>query len=651
MLGIWHHTNEMSHYTCNLRRLLVWLLLASTGCAATVTVAQQPPAPLQRAGVSEPDTQSALPRYLQSRSAHFVDWLSDGSLLISTRFGETEQIHRVRAPLSMREQVSFAAGGVIAGEARPYASDALAYLQTSHGGQNTQLLLQHLDNHELTSLTDGDHRDGPPLWAHDGKHLAFQSNRVNGTDVEIYELDTDSPAAVPRLLTGGAGYRWQVYDWSGDDKRLLLGREPSTGNDAEMQLFIVEADSGEINPVAASSGSGRNAASVPLHARDARFATDGHGIVLLTNQPPAAAGGSAASSSRFVRLVYVDPRSQEWRNLGGNSNFDVERFDQSADGRYVAYTRNERGTDRLMLIDQTRKLDLALTQLPVGVIGRFKFDQNSQRLGLSIESVRSPADVYVLELETHALTAWTQSESGPVNTQSFALPQTLSFPTWDRTDNGRQRELAAWVYRAAGRVGVNTPRAVLILLCSGGAWQSRPRFDPFLQFLVNELGFVVVAPSVRGSDGAGGSLEQAGAEELREDAVRDVGSLLVWIGLQRGLDRDRVALLGEGFGGYLALQSLADYGDRLRGGVAAFAPHGSALGHSSAIRRPVLLVQGLNNPTAPAYELSQLGMRLRADGVDVQTVEAGNEGQTFTHKSNRDAYLEAAAGFLAQILR
>jgi dipeptidyl aminopeptidase/acylaminoacyl peptidase len=644
----------MSHFNCDAGRILLWMLFASAGCTAAVARAQQPPAAPASGSVSGPEApaQPLLSRYLQSRSAHFVDWLSDGSLLIRTSFGETEQTHRVQVPLGMRQQVSFAAGGVIDAQARPDASDALVYLEPLHGGQSTQLLLAHLDTHELTSLTDGNHRDGPPLWAHDGKHLAFASNRVNGTDVEIYELDTDSPTAVPRLLTGSAGFRWQAYDWSRDDKHLLLGREPNIGSGSDMQLFICDLDSGEVNPVIASGGSGKNATSVAVHVRDAHFATDGRGILLLTNQsPPVAAASAALPDSRFLRLIYMEPRSQEWRALSANQSFDVERFDQSADGRYIAYTLNENGTSRMMLIDQPRKLDLAITQLPLGVIGRFRFDLTGQRLALSIESVRAPADVYVFELETHVLTRWTQSESGPIDTQSFALSQTLHFPTWDRTANGQQRELAALVYRAAPRGAATTPRAVVILLCSGAGSQCRPRFDPFLQYLVNELGVVVLAPNVRGASGSGSSLEQAGMGELREDAVRDVGSLLVWISLQRELDRNRVALMGEGFGAYLTLQSLADYTDRLRGGVAAFAPHGAALGHATAIRHPVLLVQGLNNPAAPAYELGQLGVRLRADGVEVQSVEARDEGETFTRKTNRDAYLQAAADFLAQVLR
>jgi dipeptidyl aminopeptidase/acylaminoacyl peptidase len=581
-------------------------------------------------------------RYLQSRSAHFVDWLSDGSLLIRTRFGEAEQVHRVRMPMGMREQVTFARGGISAAQSRPDASDALVYLEPLHGGQSTRLSLQRLDStHELTALTDGTHRDGAALWAHDGKHLAFASNRVNNADAEIYEVDTAVPSAVPRLLAGGGGYRWHVFDWSGDDRQMLLGREPSSSPESDAdntaasdrQLFIVQVDSGEINPVTTTTGSGKALTSVTVHARAARFASDGHGLILLTSQSPAPAPAGSAS----LRLVDMDLHSQQWRTLSGNTPYDVERFDQSPDGRYIAYTLNENGASRMMVLDRAHNLDLAITQLPPGLIGRFKFDASGQKLGLSVESPRTPADVYVFDLETHTATAWTHSEVGPINPQSFALPQILRLPTWDRAGNG----LAAAVYRASAP-GAGGPKPVLVVLaCRPGA-ACQPGFDPFLQYLVLKSGWAVISLGLRGTSSSG---------DLREDAVRDVGSLLVWIGLQRELDRNRVVLWGEGFGGYVALQSLADYADRLRGGVIAFPPHGSALGHAPAVRHPVLLVQGLNNPSAPSYELTQLGVRLRAEGVEVQTLEAKDEGTSFALQSDRDAYHEAAATFLAHVQR
>ena len=63
-----------------------------------------------------------------------------------------------------------------------------------------------------------------------------------------------------------------------------------------------------------------------------------------------------------------------------------------------------------------------------------------------------------------------------------------------------------------------------------------PGCNPFTQFLVREMGFVVIAPNVRGSSGYGKSYLNLDNGEDREDAVKDIGALLVWIGAQRDLD-------------------------------------------------------------------------------------------------------------------
>jgi dipeptidyl aminopeptidase/acylaminoacyl peptidase len=682
-----HHTNDMRHFNYSMRTARraiagyqpLTLMLCSLGCG--LLQAQQAPSALTREGLAAPDATIAatLPRYLESRSASFVDWMLDGSMLIATRFGDCEQLHRLRAPLGMREQLSFAPGGISGGAARPYASDALAYLEPHHGGESSQLFLQRLADHTVTPLTDGSHRDGPPLWAHDGKHIAFASNRRNGIDVDIYVLDTDAAGATPRLLVTGAGNRWRAYDWSIDDKRLLLGRELSgdsgdSGADRagapESELYIADPSSGETTAVAIASASGDgdagsrtkkrqkkiSVAAAAVRVRDAQFATDGRGIIMLLSghRAPGSGAAGAAVGAQFQRLAYTDFGGREWRELSTEASHEVERFDRSVDGRYIAYTLNDSGSSRLMLIDQQRKLDLNVATLPTGIISALKFDPTGKRLALTIESVRSPRDVYVLEPETQTLTRWTQSEVGPLDPEDFIAPQVLHFPTWDRVA-GQARELSALVYRAPAAASNSAtlagPRPVLLLLCGGGGGQCRPGFDPFLQWLVSQLGVVVVAPNVRGSAGLGGALAEAGRGALRDDAVRDIGSLLVWIDLQRDLDRNRVALLGEGYGALLALQSLADYGDRLGGGIVAFPPQLSRLANGAAIRRPLLLVQGLNNPRVPAYEMEQLRSRLRTDGVEVQYLAAADEGQGFTHKSTRDAYRDAAANFLAQLLR
>ncbi len=637
-------------------------LLATFAALLGSLTASAQPATLTRDGVAgtDPAVAAALPQYLQSRSAHFVGWLSDGSMLIATRFGESRQIHRVRMPLGMREQVSFAPGGVIRAAARPYASDAFVYL-TPHA-HGMQLFLQRLDNHTVQPLTDGGGFEGAPVWAPDGRRIAFTSDRPDGVDIDV--LDTATPSALPRLLLAGNGYRWRIYDWSSDQRRLLLGREPGTGGNGDAgaasaepdsaadsgaaELYIADVGSGTVTPVAAADTAtprrrhrrrtaGPADVPAPVRAVTARFASDGHGIVLLTREQPGDLNG------QYLHLAYIDSTDGHWRELSTPASHDVELFDQSADGRYLAYTQNDDGVSQLMLVDEQRQLDTPVSTLPPGIISSLKFDGNGARLALTLETTRSPADVYVYEPQSGTLTRWTHSEVGALDPQAFVQPQRLQFSTWDRID-GQPRQLPMWVYSPGPSAQLSgAARPVVIWLCSGGGAQCRPHYAPLVQFLAQELGCVVIAPNVRGSSGLGLGLRLAGEGTLRDDAARDIGSLLVWIGLQPGLDHSRVALLGEGYGSYLALASLAQYGDRLRGAVAAFPSRLTGLPNVLAIRRPVLLVQGLDNVSVPAYEVAQLREGLRAQGVAVQYLVVSGEG--------RKAYDTAAASFLARLLR
>jgi dipeptidyl aminopeptidase/acylaminoacyl peptidase len=196
----------------------------------------------------------------------------------------------------------------------------------------------------------------------------------------------------------------------------------------------------------------------------------------------------------------------------------------------------------------------------------------------------------------------------------------------------------------------------------------------------------VVAPNVRGSSGYGKSFLALDNGVLREDAVRDIGSLLVWIGAQPAFDRDHVAVMGASYGGYMTLASLVSYGERLSGGVdasgisnfvtflrntapyrrdlrreeygderdpgmRAFLDRISPLSNAGRIRKPVLVVQGLNDVRVPASESEQLVWRVRAGGGEVWYLLAKDEGHGFRNKANHDVYLQTAAAFLMKVAK
>jgi hypothetical protein len=150
----------------------------------------------------DPAAASRLGSYLESRQASFVDWLADGSLLISTRFGNAEQLHRVRTPGGAREQLTFFSDPVRSAAASPYDGDSLVYLRDRGGDENQQLYLRQIAGQTTRQLSDGRSLYGLPVWANDGKRIAFHSNARDGANYDIYVADTTSTAP-PRLVAGG----------------------------------------------------------------------------------------------------------------------------------------------------------------------------------------------------------------------------------------------------------------------------------------------------------------------------------------------------------------------------------------------------------------------------------------------------------------
>jgi dipeptidyl aminopeptidase/acylaminoacyl peptidase len=269
---------------------------------------------------------------------------------------------------------------------------------------------------------------------------------------------------------------------------------------------------------------------------------------------------------------------------------------------------------------------------------------------VSVQNAQTPQDVYVYDIEpvtgdaaalpTITLARWTQSELGAI-AGSPVTAQLVEFPTWDRSGN-RQRLLPAFVFKPR----TPGPHPVIIDMHGGPESQYRSQWNAFTQYLVNELGYAVVAPNVRGSAGYGRSFMKLDDGALREDPVRDIGALLVWIGLQPDFDRKRIAVIDDSPGGYLALASLANYGDRLAGGIVR---NILPLSNATSIRKPLLIAQGLGDPRMPVSESQLMTARLRGNGGEVWYLAAKDEGRDFNSKASRDEYLATVAAFLQHI--
>lgn len=639
-------------------------LICCTGVCAPCAHAQQKSLSQQIRGnlsfEDVPPLDAALARqldaYRQSRGATFLDWLPEGGLLVATRFGEVEEVHRVMAPLGAREQLTFAADPVITARA-PRTGNGFVFLQAEPSAQHAQLFY-YSANAPIQQLTTGKFTHGSPIFSNDGKRIAFRGTDRGAGSYDVYVADI-FPAAAPRFIAGDSQGDWQPLDWSPDDRKLLLRKDVAANESA---LYIADVYTGSLSPV---DESGHKEL-----IRSAKFAPDGRGIYLTTD-----------ADGEFAQLRYFDPVTKDVRRLTQSIPWDIEAFDVSADGRYVAYVANEDGRSRLTVIDTVQKREQVPAGLPDGLIGAVRFDRSGHLLAFSAESAQSPRDVFVYDVSRNALERWTHSEAGALEIGKLVPAELVRYPTWDRT-NGSQRMLSAYLYqpRTPG------PHPVLIDLHGGPESQYRPGWDPFVQFLVNELGYAVIAPNVRGSAGYGKTFRKLDDGALREDAVKDIGALIVWIGLQPMFDREHVAVRGEGYGGFLALAALAAYGDRLKGAVDEFgisnlvtylentplaqreplrAEYGderdaktrafltriSPLGQIALIRRPVLVAARANDPRQPTGESQQIVWRLRGRGTEVWSVTVREPSDMSERRAGEKIYLQSVAMFLRKLAK
>src|SRR4030081_2606941 len=338
-----------------------------------------------------PGLTEKLDAYLDARQATPLGFSPKGQLLISTRFGDVDQLHLVERPGGERRQLTFLREPITQAAFSPDPGrSAYVYLKDVGGNENAQLYYQRLGEPTAKLLTDGKSLNGGPVWSNAGREVAFFSTARDGVshDIDIVEPET---GALPRLVVTGDDAAWYPLDWSPDDRKLLVLKYVSIG---EGYLYVVDLASGqkrEVDPVPGKVG-----------IAGAKFSRDGQGVYLISDR-----------DSEFKKLRYVNLFTAEKTILSDHIPWDIEELAISRDGHYLAYVSNEAGASKLNMVDLRAHQDLAPPRLPApGIIAHVKFDAEGKRLVFGFASAALPRDVYVLDLATNRLEMWTHSEAG-----------------------------------------------------------------------------------------------------------------------------------------------------------------------------------------------------------------------------------------------
>lgn len=602
-------------------------------------------------------TTSDLVPYENIRNAGFSDWHpSERRMLISTRFGETTQVHEVAMAMGARTQLTFGKEPANGSVYRPGKPNQLLYVINEGGAENFQLYLLDRSTGKARRLSDGKHRYQSPLFSPDGRLLAYVHNGRNERDFDLYVMAPDDPASERRVaeLAGS----WSINDWSSDSTRLSVIEYISATSSAPYQVDVA---SGKLERLVALPAGEKASYSGGL------FSADGKSLYYTTER-----------DNEFNRLVRLDLAARTWTVLSRGIEWDVESFDLSDDGTRLAFLVNDDGISRLRALDLATGQEITVPALPEAVLGGPAFRPASHEVAVDVSWARSPSDIYTVDLDGGGAVRWTASEAGGLPTERFSVPQRVRFPSFDG------RSIPAFVYRPdpARHPG---PRPVYINIHGGPEGQARPGFLGSANYWIDELGIALIYPNVRGSAGYGKSYLNLDNGFLREDSVKDIGALLDWIATQPGLDAKRVMVGGGSYGGYMSLASMVFYSDRLRAGldyvgISSFVTflentqgyrrdlrrveYGdereptmrahlekiSPLRRVDQIRVPVLVAQGANDPRVPVTEAEQVVAAIAAQGKPVWYVVAKDEGHGFQKKTNTDYLRVVQTEFMRRFL-
>lgn len=597
-------------------------------------------------------------RYTEFRSATFLSWHpTKREMLISTRFADVPQIHLVKFPGGARTQLTFFKDRVGSATFNPNKGDYFLFSKDIGGGEWFQNYRYDLATGDITLLTDGKSKNSLGLFSEKGDRIVYGSTRRNGKDVDFYIMNPSDPKSDRVLAQLDKGEAWSVLDWSSDDNKILAEEQISIN---ESYLWIFDTKTGEKLLVTPKFSEEQVAYS------GGKFSSDSKGIYTTTDL-----------NSEFRRLTYIDIGTKKYTFLTDKINWDVDEFDLSLDGKYIAFITNEDGIGVLHVIDAKTNKEIKLPKLPTGLIFGIRWHKNESELGFNINSARSTTDAYSLNIKTGKLDRWTYSETGGLNVENFSIPDLVKWKSFDKM------LISGFLYMPPAKFTGKRP--VIINIHGGPEAQSYPSFLGRYNYYLNELGIAIIFPNIRGSSGYGKTFLKLDNGFLREDSYKDIDALLDWIKTQPNLDADRIMVIGGSYGGHMVLAistyypekikcavnivgisnfvtflenteayrrdlRRVEYGDERDPKMREFMEKIAPLNNAHKIAKPLFVVQGKNDPRVPYTEAEQIVASVKKNNIPIWYLMANDEGHGFAKKKNADYLFYATVMFVKKFL-
>lgn len=529
-------------------------------------------------------------------------------------------------------------------------SDSTSILANSYFPNDDRMLLSADGNgdeidHLFVRELDGTIKDITPVlgaksdfygWSKDEKYLYYGSNKRDPRFFDVYKMSIDDYAS-EMLYQNNDGLNFSGI--SSDENYFALTKSLNT-NDSDLSLYNVKTK------VMVQVNTNQSANS----AQD--FSKDNATFYYTTDD-----------GAEFAYLMSYDLETQEKKKVWEKS-WDISGASFTSEGTYMVVYVNEDGKNVIEVLDTDTMKPINLPDFEDKSITSVGFSDDEKWMRMYVGGSNAPSDLYTYNFETKEQHKLTHVLNKQINAEDLVTATVVRYESFDGT-------VIPAIYYVPKQASAENKVPAMVWVHGGPGGQTRQGFSSLIQYMVNH-GYAVLAVNNRGSSGYGKTFYQMDDLNHGEKDLQDCVEGKNWLASQSEIDGDKIGIIGGSYGGYMTMAALTFTPEEFDVGVNLFGvtnwirtlksippywesqrkslylelgdPYTadsirlkqiSPLFHTDKVTKPLIVLQGSQDPRVLQVESDEIVAGVRKNGVPVEYVLFEDEGHGFVKKENQ----------------
>ena len=567
--------------------------------------------------------------------------------------------------------------------------DRIAFVSDRSGVY--QIYTYDMENKNINKISSGEDRSTNPIYLPDGKLL--YSTDVGGNErfqIMVYDESTNKTFRLTSFLE--AKHRFQfatenaVYVSANilDNQRFDVFRYNFPLEEGMLEELLLEGEPFiPVSPLMVN----KDETKLIVSKTKSNLSNDLIMLDLKDKSSKLLTKCFEKHNSRFYPVEFVEEmmiliRSDHGRDFMSLAVFDFEndKLDYLEDDEWdtgksvlnddneIIFTKNVGGSDKLYFgkFENNRLLNIELVKLPsdYGILSSgdfrtwnssFDYNKDKMKIILTYSAPDKITSLYEIDLNTKQCIVLEISDNEKeFNFGTFVLNKFASFDGL---------EVPYFMMKPNG----DGPFPTIFVIHGGPEGQSRSGFSNRLQLLYS-MGYMIIIPNIRGSNGYGRKYLALDDIELRLDSIKDINELAQHVKMNNDyVDGNKLIIYGGSYGGFAVLSAMVEYPDTFQIGIdivgisnfvtflentadwrrrlreveygflerdREFLESISPSNKIENVKSPILIIQGDNDERVPLSESIQMYEKLKEQNIPTQLLRFEDEGHGVIKRKN-----------------